>query len=62
MSIIFPPRLFEVQKLHLKLSNSSLVSVNIKSEGNRDKLALTALLRYLVSSPYIIAKSLSIIT
>lgn len=59
-----PPRLeigFEVQFLHLKLSNSSGSSSNIKSDGNLLMFALTALFKYFVSTPYKRAKSLSII-
>ncbi len=56
------PPLFEVLKLHLKLSNSSFVSSNIKSEGKRRILFLTERFRYFVSIPYSSAKSKSSIT
>ena len=48
--------------MHLKFSSSSRESSIIKSAGNRDILDFTALLRYLVSTPYRRAKSLSSIT
>ena len=54
--------LFKVKFLHLRESYSSLVSSNMKSSGNLSMLARTALLRFLVSTWYIPARSESNIT
>ena len=56
-----PPQL-EVPIWHLKLVNSSPVSVNMKSGGKRAMFRLTALFRIFVSVWYNSAKSKSSIT
>lgn len=57
-----PPLLFEVTNCDLKLSNSSGVSSNMKSEGKRLRFRLTACFNTFVSVPYKLARSKSNIT
>ena len=59
---LLPPLWFEVQFLHLKLSNSSFVNSNMKSDGNRFKLFFTERFKYFVSVPYNSARSKSSMT
>ena len=59
---LIPPLLFEVLKLHLKVSHSVLDTSNMKSGGNLFMFDRTALLRYFVSVSYSSARSKSSIT
>ena len=57
-----PRPFFKVKKLHLKESCSSLVSINMKSSGKRSMFIRTARFKFFVSTPYISARSLSMMT